>query len=396
MKSMPSLESLPLAGRTVFVRLDLNVPMHKGTIVSDARIVAALPTLKYCLAEGARVAVASHLGRPQGRTAEDSLEPVAARLGELLGLEVILADDCIGDGVKGLMHTARPGQLVVLENLRFHPEEERNDAAFAKALAQPFELYVNDAFGASHRAHASIVGMVRHCRQAAAGRLMAREVAALERLLDAPAKPFVACVGGAKVTDKVGVLEALIGRVDTLLIGGAMAYTFLRTANHKVGLSRLEEDRLRLAQDLLLRARDRGTRVLLPVDHVGARTFSPEAEPILVAQPDLPDDVMGLDIGPKTQKLFGEAIAAAQTVFWNGPMGVAEWPAFAKGSTALAHAVAHCKGYTVVGGGDSIAVLEAAGVVDAITHVSTGGGACLELLKFGTLPGIEALKQGAR
>ncbi len=393
MKSMPSLESLSLAGRTVFVRLDLNVPMHNGSIVSDARIVASLPTLRHCLSEGARVAVASHLGRPTSASSLDSMEPIAARLGELLQMEVILAGDCVGDGVRGLMHTARPGSLVVLENLRFHGEEERNDAAFAKHLAQPFDCYINDAFGASHRSHASIVGMVRYCREAAAGLLMAQEVTALERLLTAPKKPFVACVGGAKVADKVGVLEALIGRADILLIGGAMAYTFLRAAGHKVGLSRLEEDRLRLAKDLLQRAQDRGVKVLLPVDHVGARSFNEQAEPILVAAQDVPDDIMALDIGPNTQALFSDAIAQAQMVFWNGPLGVAEWPAFAKGTVAMAKAVAACRGYTVVGGGDSIAALEMAQVTDAIDHVSTGGGACLELLKFGTLPGIEALRQ---
>lgn len=393
MKPLPSLDSLPLAGRTVFVRLDLNVPMKGSTILSDARIKASLPTLRFCLAEGARVAVASHLGRPVGADSELSMEPVAARLGELLEMEVILAGDCIGDGVKGLMHTARPGQLVVLENLRFHEGEERNDAAFAKALSASFDLYVNDAFGVSHRSHASIVGMVRYFREVAAGKLMAQEVTALERLLGAPKKPFVGVVGGAKVSDKVGVLEALIGRVDTLLIGGAMAYTFLRASDKKVGLSRLEENRMRLAAELMQRAADRGTKVMLPQDHVGARTFSEQAEPVHVAGVDLPDDVMGLDIGPATQEAFAQAIAGAQTVFWNGPLGVAEWPAFAKGTHNTARAVANCKGYTVVGGGDSIAALEEANVLPQISHVSTGGGACLELLKFGTLPGIEALRQ---
>jgi phosphoglycerate kinase len=396
MKPLPALDSLPLAGRTVLVRLDLNVPMHDGRITSDARIRASLPTLRHCLAEGARVAVASHLGRPHGPDAAQSMEPVAARLSELLELEVILAGDCIGDGVKGLMHTARPGQLVVLENLRFHEGEERNDAAFAKMLSVPFDLYVNDAFGASHRSHASIVGVVRHFREVAAGKLMAQEVSALERLLGAPKKPFVAVVGGAKVSDKVGVLEALIGRVDALLIGGAMAYTFLRAADKKVGLSRLEEDRLRLARELLQRARDRGTQVLLPQDHVGARKFEEHAEPVHVAQVDVPDNIMGLDIGPATQEAFSAQIRAAQTVFWNGPLGVAEWPAFAKGTNTIAQAVAECPGYTVVGGGDSIAALEAIDVLPRISHVSTGGGACLELLKFGTLPGIEALRQQDR
>ena len=393
MKSLPALDSLTLSGRTVFMRLDLNVPRKDGQISSDARLVAALPTLHHCLTAGARVAVASHLGRPRGVDSKDSLEPVASRLSQLLAMDVVLAHDCVGDGVKGLMHNARPGQLVVLENLRFHAEEETNDGAFARALATPFDVYVNDAFGASHRAHASIVGMVRHVREAAAGLLMAKEVAALARLMEAPKRPFVAVVGGAKVSDKLGVLDALLARAQVLIIGGAMAYTFLRAQHHAVGLSRLEEDRLRAAGDILQRARDRGIAVLLPEDHVGARSFAEDAEPIHVAGTDLPQDVMGLDIGPATRARFGAAIDAAATVFWNGPLGVAEWPRFAEGTNQIAKRVAACRGYTVVGGGDSIAAVEAAGVAEQIDHVSTGGGASLELLKFGTLPGIEALRR---
>jgi phosphoglycerate kinase len=396
MQALPTLDGLDLSGRTVFLRLDLNVPMHEGRIMSEARIHAALPTIRACLAQGARLAVASHLGRPQGADAALSLEPVAAKLSELLELDVIFAQDCVGDGVRGLMHNARPSALVVLENLRFHAGEEANDAAFARELAQPFEVYINDAFGASHRAHASIVGMVRYCREVAAGPLLQREVQALERLMTPGPKPFVAAIGGAKVADKVGVLEALIGRADTLLIGGAMAYTFLRAQNHNVGMSRLEETRLRTASELLSRARDRGTRVLLPIDHIGAKSFSAAAEPVLIASPDVPDTLMGLDIGPKTQAQFAEALSDAQVAFWNGPMGVAEWPAFAKGSHAVAQAMAACPGHTVVGGGDSVAALEATGLASRIDHVSTGGGASLELLKFGSLPGIEALRQPSK
>lgn len=393
MKPMHTLRDLELEGRAVFVRLDLNVPLKDGVITSDARIRAALPTLRHILDAGARVAVASHLGRPKGRrTPEASLEPVGLRLSELLAHEVILAEDATGDGVRGLLRDGRPGSLILLENLRFHAEEEANDPDFARALAAPFDVYVNDAFGASHRAHASIVGMVRHFKDFGAGLLLEKEVQALQRLIAAPEKPFVAVVGGAKVSDKLGVLESLLSKVDTLMIGGAMAYTFLKAQGHNIGKSRFEEDKLRTAQAILTRAEQRGTKLLLPTDHMAAPEFDADAKATLVSQKNLPDNLMGLDIGPETRKRYTEELRGAQTIFWNGPMGVFEWEKFAEGTLAVAHAVADASGYTVVGGGDSVAAIEQAGVADRIDHVSTGGGASLELIEFGKLPGIEVLR----
>jgi len=390
---MKSIRDLKLEGRALFLRLDLNVPMKDGLVTSDARITAALPTIKYALEQGARVALASHFGRPKGkRDPKDSLELVGGRLSELLGREVIFSEDCVGDGVKGLMRDLRGGGLVLLENLRFHAGEEKNDADFAKALAAPFEVYANDAFGACHRAHASIVGMVRHCKDRGAGFLLDKEVGALGRLVDAPKKPFVAIVGGAKVADKLAVLGSLLGKATTLCIGGAMAYTFLKAKGIEIGTSRVEEDKLRDALDLLTRAKDRGVEILLPTDHVTADTFAEKATAKIVGTQAIPAGQMGLDIGPETRKLYGATIARAETVFWNGPMGVFEWDAFATGTSAVAAAVAACRGFTVVGGGDSVAAIEKAGVADKIGHVSTGGGASLEFVELGSLPGIDALK----
>lgn len=392
MKAIPSITDLELEGRAVFMRLDLNVPLKDGKITSDARIQAALPSIKHAIKQGARLALASHLGRPKGKyKAEDSLEAVGAHLSGLLNQEVILSEDCVGDGVKGLVRDARAGSVILLENLRFHAEEEKNDGEFAKALAGPFEVYINDAFGASHRAHASIVGMVRHVAKAAGGFLLTKEVNALQGLLHGAAKPFVAVVGGAKVSDKVGVLESLLSKVDALCIGGAMAYTFLKAQGIEIGKSRVEEDKLRLATDIIKRAKDRGVDLLLPTDHVAATEFAETASAKMVSTPELPPDLMGLDIGPETRKRYGVKVRSAATVFWNGPMGVFEWERFAAGTRAIAEATAANSGYTVVGGGDSVAAIEAMGVADKISHVSTGGGASLELLQFGTLPGIEAL-----
>lgn len=393
MKPIRTLSQLQLDGRAVFVRLDLNVPLKDKSITSDARIRAALPTLQHILSAGGRVAVASHLGRPKGRrTPEASLEPVGMRLSELLAHEVILAEDATGDGVRRLLRDLRAGSLILLENLRFHAEEEANDAEFARALAAPFDVYVNDAFGASHRKHASIVGMVKHCEDFAAGFLLDKEVQALQRLIDAPAKPFVAIIGGAKVSDKLGVLESLLSKVDTLMIGGAMAYTFLKAQGHNIGKSRFEEDKLRVAQAILTRAEQRGTKLLLPTDHIAAPSFEADAQATLVGQTSIPEHLMGLDIGPDTRRRYAEGLKSAQTLFWNGPMGVFEWERFAAGTQAIAQAVAQASGYTVVGGGDSVAAIEQAGVAERIDHVSTGGGASLELIEFGKLPGIEVLR----
>ncbi len=389
---MRSIRDLELSGRAVFLRLDLNVPMQDGRITSDARITAALPTVRHCIENGARLALASHFGRPKGkRDPKDSLEAVGARLSELLKKDVIFAEDCVGDGVKGLVRDLRPGQVMLLENLRYHAGEEKNDPDFARSLAAPFEVYVNDAFGASHREHASIVGMVKYMRDKGAGFLLEREVASLKKIVDKPDKPFVAVVGGAKVSDKLGVLASLVGKVDAICIGGAMAYTFLAAQNVEVGTSRVEQEKLRESKELLQRARDRGLEILLPVDHVCAKSFDEKAEPVRVATPAIPPALMGLDIGPETQKRYAAAIARAKTVFWNGPMGVFEWEAFARGTKAVAQAVAENKGFTVVGGGDSVAAIEAAGVADKVSHVSTGGGASLELIELGSLPGVDVL-----
>lgn len=392
---MKSIRDLQLNSRAVFLRLDLNVPMQNGVITSDARITAALPTVKFALEQGARVAVASHFGRPKGkRDPKESLEPVGARLSELLDQDVVLAEDCVGDSVKGLLQNLRPGQLMLLENLRFHAGEEKNDPDFARSLAAPFDVYVNDAFGACHRAHASIVGMVKGFKDKAAGFLLEKEAQALGKLVTNAEKPFVAIVGGAKVADKLGVLGALMTKVDCICIGGAMAYTFLKARNVEVGASRFEEERLRQAKELLQRAADRGVEIMLPQDHVGAAKFDVNADPVRVATPGIPKELMGLDIGPETQKLYAQKIAQAKTVFWNGPMGVFEWASFANGTNAVAQAVAASTGFTVVGGGDSVAAIEAAGVANKVSHVSTGGGASLEFIEQGTLPGIDALQEG--
>ncbi|MBI5510538.1 MAG: phosphoglycerate kinase [Deltaproteobacteria bacterium] len=389
---MKSIRDLNLEDRAVFMRLDLNVPIKDGKIKSDARIRAALPTIKHALEQGAKVALASHLGRPKKKSKEDSLEPVGVRLSELLDQEVTFADDCIGDGVKKLVRDMRPGKVVLLENLRFHAAEEKNDPGFAKELAAPYSVYINDAFGSSHRAHASIVGMVKLIEERAAGFLMEAEVKALSRLLEAPAKPFVAVIGGAKVADKVGVLNALLTRVDAICIGGAMAYTFMKARGDDVGASKVEADKAYVAKEILERAASRNVALLLPEDHVVGDRFDENTKVATLGQKNIPAGKLGLDIGPKTRDQFVARLATARTVFWNGPMGVFEWKSCAAGTMGIARALAESSAFTVVGGGDSVAALEAAGVVDKIGHVSTGGGASLELLELGTLPGIEALR----
>jgi phosphoglycerate kinase len=375
------------------MRLDLNVPIKGGKITSDARIRAALPTVKHALAQGALVALSSHLGRPKDKPDPAfSLEPVGARLSELLEQDVLFSHDCVGDGVKKLMQDLRPGGVVLLENVRFHPGEKKNDANFAKELAAPFELYVNDAFGSSHRADASIVGVVDYVKDKGAGFLLEKEVQALSRLLEQPGRPFIAVVGGAKVEDKVGVLSALLGKVDALCIGGAMAYTFMKARGDEVGTSKTEGDKLHVAKEIMDRAKARNVQLLLPEDHVVGAAFEATTKAEIVAALSLPKDRMGLDIGPKTRQRFADQVRRAKTVFWNGPMGVFEWDGFAAGTLALAEAMAQCQGFTVVGGGDSVAALEKAKLQDKIGHVSTGGGASLELIEKGTLPGIDVLK----
>jgi phosphoglycerate kinase len=389
-----TIRDLDLKGRRVFLRVDFNVPLDQGVIGDDTRIRASLPTLQYALDAGAAcVVLASHLGRPKGKpNPAMSLGPVAARLGELTGRPVIFAGACVGPAAEDAVRRAPEGGLVLLENLRFHPEEEQNDAAFAARLAVLADVYVNDAFGAAHRAHASVDAIVRLVPEAGAGLLMEKELRFLGQALSHPARPFVAVLGGAKVSDKIEVIENLLPSVDRLLIGGAMAYTFFKAQGKPVGRSLVEEDKLDAALRVMSAADGRDLPVLLPGDHVVA----PKAEAgvpteTLSVNDEAIGDRMGLDIGPKTIMAYGDALRSAKTVVWNGPMGVFEIPAFAEGTIAIARAVAEVQGTTIVGGGDSIAALGAAGVTDRISHVSTGGGASLEFLGGRTLPGVAAL-----
>ena len=389
-----SIKDLDLAGKRVFIRVDFNVPIKNGTIGDDTRIRASLPTIKFALEHGATVILASHLGRPKGKPSPDySLKPVAARLSELLGRPVEFAEDCIGEAAQAAIERASQGsKVVLLENLRFHPEEEKNDSGFAKALAFLADVYVNDAFGSAHRAHASTEAVVHHVKQAAAGLLMAAEVEYLGKILEHPDRPFVAVLGGAKVSDKLEVIQNLVPRVDALLIGGAMAYTFFKARGLPVGKSLVEEDLLDAARAVEKQAQARSLRFELPSDHVVAPKIEAGAPAeILDVGDQAIGDRMGLDIGPKTIARYRDIIARAKTVTWNGPMGVFEIDAFAQGTIAIAKAVADVKGTTVIGGGDSIAAVAKAGVTDRITHISTGGGASLEFLGGRKLPGVVAL-----
>ena len=394
---MRTVADLDVAGKRVFLRADLNVPLADGRIGDPTRIEATLPTLRLLVERGAApVVVASHLGRTKGKPdPRYSLRPVADALAALLGRPVRLAPDCVGEATERLVRAAGAGEVVLLENLRFHPGEEQNDPAFAAALARLADVYVDDAFGAAHRAHASTAGMVAAFRERAAGLLLAREVAVLSRLLAAPAKPFVAVLGGAKVSDKIGVIENLLARVQTFCIGGAMAYTFLRAQGSGVGRSRVEEDKVDLARETLARAAQAGVRVLLPSDHLVADRPEAGAATAVVATGAFPADRLGVDIGPATARRYREEIVAAGTVLWNGPMGIFEVDAFAAGTMAIAAALGACRGTTVVGGGDSVAALRRAGATGAVTHVSTGGGASLEFLEGRELPGLRALEGGS-
>ncbi len=389
-----SLDTLNVEGRRVFVRFYFNVPIRNGVIGDDTRIQASLPTIRYLIEKGATVILASHLGRPKGKpNPELSLRPVAERLTQLIGRPVQFAGDSVGEEARAAIEAAGPGGVVLLENLRFHAEEEKNDAAFAKALAGLADVYVNDAFGSAHRAHASTEGIVHQVQESAAGLLMGKEVEYLGRVLEQPERPFVAVLGGAKVSDKLEVIENLIDKVDALLIGGAMAYTFLKARGTAVGKSLVEADLLDTARDVERRARERGLRLELPVDHVVAPRLAADAPAdVLDVGDEAIGDRMGLDIGPKTIATYRSVIAGSKTVIWNGPMGVFEIDAFATGTMEVARAVADVQGTTVIGGGDSIAAVAKAGVTDRITHISTGGGASLEFLGGRTLPGVAALQ----
>ena len=391
-----TIRDLQLKDRRVFIRVDFNVPLRNGVIGNDTRIRESLPTIQHALDAGAsRIVLASHLGRPKGKpNAEMSLRPIANRLAELLGRPVAFAEECVGPKAEAAVAAAPASGIVMLENLRFHPEEEKNDPEFAKNLAALADVYVNDAFGAAHRAHASVEAIVRLVPEAGAGLLMEKELRYLGHSLESPERPFVAILGGAKVSDKIDVIENLIPRVDRLLIGGAMAYTFFKAMGKPVGRSLVEDDKLDEARSIIARAKERGLQLLLPIDHVVAPTLEAGAPTeTLSADSARIGDRMGLDIGPETARTFADALRDAKTVVWNGPMGVFEIDAFAQGTIAVAKAVAGVKGTTIVGGGDSIAAIHKAGIADRITHVSTGGGASLEFLGGQTLPGVAVLPE---
>ena len=391
-----SIRDLDVAGKRLFLRVDFNVPLKGGRITDDTRITSALPTVRYALDAGATVILASHLGRPKGKpTPEFSLKPVADHLASLLGRPVTFASDCIGPAAREAVDAAHaPGgsKLVLLENLRFHGEEEKNDPGFAAALAALADVYVDDAFGASHRAHASVAGMVQLMPAAGAGLLMEKELTYLGMALGDPERPFVAVIGGAKVSDKIEVIESMLARVDRLLIGGAMAYTFFKALGMPVGRSLVEDEKLDAARDIMAHAKARGVQLQLPVDHVVAEAIDANAATaVLTVNDPAIGNRMGLDIGPATAHVFADLLRDAQTVVWNGPMGVFELAPFAAGTMAVAHACARVEGTTIIGGGDSVAAINAAGLGAKMTHISTGGGASLEFLGGQTLPGVAAL-----
>jgi phosphoglycerate kinase len=392
--AIKTISELDIAGRRVFIRVDFNVPLTaEGKLADDTRIRESLPTIRLAIEKGARVVLASHLGRPKGKPDKKyTLEPVAGRLAELLGAEVLLTDEPVGDGARKVVNDLRAGAVALLENLRFSPLEEANDEGFSRALAGYADVYVNDAFGTAHRAHASTVGIARFLGDKGMGLLMEREVKFLGKLLGEVERPFVAIIGGAKVSDKIGVLDNLLGRVDQMLIGGAMANTFLKAKGGHMGRSLVEDDKLAIARSFLRKAEERSVDVLLPRDVVAGAGIKADVGRVVPAT-TVPEDLAALDIGPETARGFADAIARAKTIFWNGPMGVFESAPFAAGTLAVAKAVASAAGaLSVVGGGDSVAAVRQGGVADKITHISTGGGASLEFLEGKKLPGLAALE----
>jgi phosphoglycerate kinase len=388
------VDQIKLDGKRVFIRVDFNVPLNeKGEIMDDTRIQLSLPTIRFVIGAGGKSMLASHLGRPKGKKdPKFSLAPVAVRLSQLLGNKVALAADCIGEEVQRQIGRMKDGDVLLLENLRFHPEEEKNGEAFSKALASLCDVYINDAFGAAHRAHASTEGMTRCVQDVAAGFLMMKEIESLEKALTNPQNPYVAILGGAKVSDKIGVVENLMNKVTTLLIGGGMAYTFLKAKGFEVGKSLVEEEQLGFSLNLLKRAEGK-IRLILPCDHVAAERMDAQAKRQIVKSEKIPKDWVCLDIGPETVRAFSEEIKSAKTIVWNGPMGVFEMEPFSEGTFAIAKAVAGSSAFSIVGGGDSVAAVNKAGVAEKISHISTGGGASLEFLEGKKLPGIEALRR---
>jgi len=411
-----TLKDVDVAGKRVLMRVDFNVPLDGGTVSDDTRISAALPTIRYLLGQGASLVLMSHLGRPKGKVKKEfSLRPAADRLAELLDRPVAFADDCVGDGVQAMADALKPGDLLVLENLRFHPEEEGKPSlpdsatdedksaakaelklrqkAFAQELARLGDVYVNDAFGTAHRAHASTAVVTEYMENCVAGFLLEKEIAYLGKAVTDPERPFVAILGGAKISGKIDVLMNLVDKVDTIVVGGGMVYTFYRAKGMPVGDSLVEEDRIQMAKDTLAKVEETGIRFILPVDHVIADAFSADAEARIVPERGIEDGWMALDIGPRTAELIREAVSSARTVVWNGPMGCFEMAPFAAGTTAVAQAVADTDCVSIIGGGDSVSAVNKSGLADRMTHISTGGGASLEFLEGKALPGIEALDE---
>ena len=388
-----TVEDIAVKGKRVLVRCDFNVKMENGVITSDKRIVASLPTIKYLLDNGAKVILCSHLGRPKGEfNPEFSMAPVAARLSELLGFEVKLAADVVGESAQALAAEVKEGEAVLLENVRFEKGETKNDEELSKKFAALADIFVNDAFGSAHRAHSSTAGVADYL-PSAVGYLIQKEIQFIGGALENPQRPLVAILGGAKVSDKIGVIENLIDKCDTLIIGGGMAYTFMRALGHSVGTSICEEDKVELAKSLMAKAEEKGVKFLIPKDNRVGKEYAPDTENMLVNSDEIPDGWMGLDIGPATEKLFADAVKDAGTVIWNGPMGVSEWEAFASGTIAVAKAVAESGSISIIGGGDSAAAVKKLGFSEKMSHISTGGGASLEYLEGKVLPGIACIDE---
>ena len=386
-----TIEDIEVKGKKVLVRCDFNVPLKEGVITNDKRIVASLPTIKYLLEGGAKVILCSHLGRPKGEVVpEFSLKPVAARLAELLGITVKMADDVVGDSAKALAADLKEGEVLLLENVRYEKGETKNDPELSKKFADLADIFVNDAFGSAHRAHSSTTGVADYI-PAVGGYLINKEIEFIGGALEAPKRPLVAILGGAKVSDKIGVITNLIDKVDTLIIGGGMAYTFMKALGYNIGTSLLDADNVETAKDMMAKAEAKGVKFLIPVDNRVGKEYDENTENMIVKSDAIPDGWMGLDIGPETEKLFADALVGAGTVIWNGPMGVSEWANFASGTIAVATAVANSGSISVIGGGDSVAAVTKLGFADKMSHISTGGGASLEFLEGKELPGIAAL-----